>query len=648
MVRVNIRGKLIGGFLLLVGIFLAIGSFAYWDSAKILSLSTRLDAHTLPILQDARQLEGDFMDIANLFASAVSFGDEDRLDKAHELSQVFSRRLETLKDASVDDRAILLEIASGFERYRTSGETIAKAMISGQEYPGLNDQMRAFGETATLLNQQLSDFKLSRELVLKQEIGLISERGEHIQWVVVLIAGVSGICGVVTALVLSRAIANPLREMSEVAKKISEGDLSHTLEVKGTDEVGTLSASFNKMVEGLRKTDGQRLKMVQLSAMVENATNGMMFADNTFRITYMNPVSVRMFKKLEHLLPCRADEIVGKSIDTFHANPEGVRKLLSDPENLPYVTEIKFGDEVIELMATAVFDDQKNRIGTFASWQFVTTESRILDTLRETAASLTFESTHLSDSSQQMSQNLENVVKKASCASSTSEETTGSIEVVASSSEEMAVTVKEISRNVQQASQISAEAVEKAKQANFTITKLGESSLEIGKVIRVISSIAAQTNQLALNATIEAARSGEAGKGFSVVANEVKSLAKQTATATAEIQQKILAIQESTEEAVIAIEQISMIISKNSEISTSIAGAIEEQSVTTNEISNNAGEAAKGANEVLLTIEEISSATNDTAKEAEHVLMASKNLSDLAKDLEGLTHDLIKNQANRN
>ena len=144
--------------------------------------------------------------------------------------------------------------------------------------------------------------------------------------------------------------------------------------------------------------------------------------------------------------------------------------------------------------------------------------------------------------------------------------------------------------------------------ASQTIHELDGHAHKISGILATISGIAEQTNLLAPNAAIEAARAGEQGRGFAVVADEVRVLSRRTHDSTAEIQQMIEALQQTTRRAVGGMEtsrqlagtsvedaeaanqslaRINEAIGAISDMATQIAAAAEEQTSVTGEISRN-------------------------------------------------------------
>src|SRR5262249_47539042 len=71
-----------------------------------------------------------------------------------------------------------------------------------------------------------------------------------------------------------------------------------------------------------------RSEAARVSSMMEQAPVNVMFADREFKIRYVNPASVKTLKQIEHLLPIKADQILGQSIDIFHKRPEHQRSML--------------------------------------------------------------------------------------------------------------------------------------------------------------------------------------------------------------------------------------------------------------------------------------------------------------------------------
>ncbi len=259
-----------------------------------------------------------------------------------------------------------------------------------------------------------------------------------------------------------------------------------------------------------------------------------------------------------------------------------------------------------------------------------------ISTVNQNSQSLSAASEELSTVSQNLSKNAASASTQTEAVSRNSGNVSRNLQSVAAATEQMNASIDEIARNAAQASRVATRASAVAGETTAAVTKLGESSTEIGQVISVITSIAEQTKLLALNATIEAARAGEAGKGFAVVASEVKELAKQTAEATEEISKKITLVQQDTETAVRAINEIATIILEINDIQNTVASAIEQQAATTREISKNVQEAAADGTQISQGIQTVSTAVQTTAQGASDTSDVARELASLAANLRNL------------
>jgi methyl-accepting chemotaxis protein len=373
--------------------------------------------------------------------------------------------------------------------------------------------------------------------------------------------------------------------------------------------------------------------MARAQSMIDNVPINLMMADRDLKLVSINKASYQMLTRLQRLLPKPVDQLLGESIDIFHKNPAHQRALLSHDRNLPHHAQIRLGDEILDLHASATYDQAGHYIGPMVTWEIITERVKLVENLQEASHQVASAAEELNATAVEMRANAHATENEAAQAATASEEVTAGVQQVAHSSEELRASIREIAQSMNETSRMVHKTLKEATEANTKMNQLATSSQEIGDVIKVINSIAQQTNLLALNATIEAARAGDAGRGFSVVANEVKELAHQTAAATEEITRKINTIQGDSKSSVEAIRVISESINKINEIAVQISAAVQQQNATTDELTRISSESSQGVNSISKSVRVVSETAGRTSTSSTQLVDAAQGLTDLATRL---------------
>lgn len=181
------------------------------------------------------------------------------------------------------------------------------------------------------------------------------------------------------------------------------------------------------------------------------------------------------------------------------------------------------------------------------------------------------------------------------------------------------------------------------------IHHLDEQAKKISNLVTVINDVADQTNLLALNAAIEAARAGEHGKGFAVVADEVKKLAEQVSISIIDVtniansiqnESKIVmeSLQGGYKEVNAGTSQIEITRQKLQNIKDATIDVVEY--IT--QVTKNLSEITMNTQEMNGTIEEIASISEESAAGIEQTAASSQQTSSSMEEISGSSEQLAK------
>lgn len=170
-----------------------------------------------------------------------------------------------------------------------------------------------------------------------------------------------------------------------VIDRMANGKFDNPINTFGENIAGSIARRLASLQVRLGTNVNDSREMMLKSQRLEQALGtlhaNVMVADQNRTIVYINPsateVLTRLEKNIQSLLPhFKADQLLGKSLDLFHQNPQHQKDILHKMDHT-HIAKIDLAGHPMQIVMNPIKDQHHKRIGTAIEWQDIFMEQKI-------------------------------------------------------------------------------------------------------------------------------------------------------------------------------------------------------------------------------------------------------------------------------
>jgi len=615
-------------------------SFVIFQGARSEKKLSMMKSSLFPAAQQSQAALTAFEQQVKAFGDAVIIGDQKGLQAGREKGGEAESALEAITQTGGLDpelAALVKECLEELRSYSQSALPVYASMTNGE----MDQASKAvdLGKQAEALKAKLKTLTLTLSDHLSSDLASVASTSNHqIKASIAALIWVLLTSGLLIGLTIR--IVRPLGMITDVANRISTGDVDQTVEHRSGDEVGMLAEAFRTLIAYIKGVAdaADHLSRGNIHVRMEVRSDQDLLTKNFQKVAntleHMTTETARLTKAAqEGRLAVRGEAslLQGAYADII----KGFNKTLD-----AVVAPINEAASVLQKMAKR--DLTTRMTGNYQGDFAVIKEglNQALSNLEASIQQVAAGSEQVAAASDQISRESQNLAKASSAQAASLEELSSSIQETAAMARQNAANAAQSRSMVEQARKDASIGADNMRRLSEAIQKIKESADQSAKIVKTINEIAFQTNLLALNAAVEAARAGDAGKGFAVVAEEVRNLALRSADAAAGTSALIEESVKNSENGVILngevlanLEVINEQVNKVSTVIEEIAAASDQQNASLSVISN--------------TVTQMNSLTQEVAATAQQSASAAEELTGQAGEMQSMVQSFkIKREEN--
>ncbi len=236
-------------------------------------------------------------------------------------------------------------------------EARVHGVASTSRYSDTLQQQMVYRAVTVVRDGQLTGF-----VRVSLPLTAVDQKLAELRWHALIGALLAALAALIFGFFIARRLAEPLRNMTEIAEAISEGDFNRRIETTSRDEIGQLARAFNRMA----RSSAVRMSEItanhdRLSKILTGMVEGVVGVDPEEKIIHINHAA-------RTLLALSTIDCVGRPFWEIVRNQE-INAALAEALKTRGVTKTlmrqptEAHDRVVEIYAAALQDDAGDSVG---------------------------------------------------------------------------------------------------------------------------------------------------------------------------------------------------------------------------------------------------------------------------------------------
>jgi methyl-accepting chemotaxis protein len=392
----NVGTKLTVGFGLAVTVFVIVGIIAFRTTQDLLEAFSWRE-HSFLVLNDLADGLSGLKDIETGQRGYLLTSDESYLEPYNAGLAMVDQSFKKVRDLTVDnpsqqqrldrlepiEKNLLTSAKDSIDAHRAGNAEASLQMVKAGKDKALMDGIR----------KVVAEMQGEEDRLLKIRIPEAQSNAAKVQWTIVVGTALALFIAGFAGLVITRNIARPLQELTNVAEHIVGGDLSaHVPVTSRQDEVGALAKMFRRMSESLQSMAGTAEKIAanDLRTTVQPQSSKDVLGNSFARMTDNLRDQIRAVGESVTVLASVATEIVASTTQLASSANESATAV---SETTTTVEEVRQTAQMSSQKAKLVSDTAQNaaqisQTGRRAADDAIAGTNRIRQQMESIAASM--------------------------------------------------------------------------------------------------------------------------------------------------------------------------------------------------------------------------------------------------------------------